>query len=167
MTVSQKKIEKCSQNPSFYISLWQKIFKTRFIDQKMSILVRQNKGTSFLLSTAGHEMIGAVAALCLKPKKDWALPYYRDRAFVIALGCPTQEILEAFLARDCDHHSGGRMMPDHFSYKEFNIPCRSSIVGSHSQVPVTKVKVEVLQVSGCGYRRLDRITAFVDPMVNF
>jgi 2-oxoisovalerate dehydrogenase E1 component len=155
MTVSQEKIEKSLQQKTFTYSLWQKIYETRLIDQKMAILVKQNKGTSFLLSTAGHEMVGACAALCLTPKKDWALPYYRDRAFVIGLGCPSQEIIEAFLARDIEHHSGGRMMPDHFSHKEFNIPVRSSVVAGQYLQAVgvalgiqLKGKDEVVYVSG-------------------
>lgn len=105
------------------------IYKTRFIDDKMGNLVKQNKGTTFFLSAKGHEIIGAVASLFLK-KEDWALPYYRDRACAIGLGSSMKEIFAAFLARDVDTHSGGRMMLDHFSDKEKNIPCQSSVVGS-------------------------------------
>ena len=60
---------------------------TRFADEKMYKLVRQNKGGTFHLSVIGHEMIGAVCALALNPGKDWGLPYYRDRAFAIGIGC--------------------------------------------------------------------------------
>lgn len=106
------------------------IYLTRFVDEKMSKLVRQNKGGTFHLSVMGHEMVGALAALSLKPGKDWGLPYYRDRAFAIGLGCHLKDIIGAFLARSVPHHSGGRMMPEHFSHKELNIPCQSSCVGS-------------------------------------
>ncbi len=103
---------------------------TRFVDEKMNKLVRQNKGGTFHLSVQGHEMVGALAALHLKPRFDWGLPYYRDRAFAIGLGCPIEEILGAFLARAVPHHSGGRMMPEHFSHKSLRIPVQSSVVGS-------------------------------------
>jgi len=110
----------------------------RMIDEKMEKLVRQNKGATFQLSVKGHEMVGALCALAMTPGTDWAYPYYRDRAFALGLGCTTQEILAAFLARDIEHHSGGRMMPDHFSHKPLRMPCQSSCVGS-----------QYLQAVGC------------------
>ncbi len=106
------------------------VYLTRFVDEKMSKLVRQNKGGTFHLSVMGHEMVGAIGALALTRGKDWGLPYYRDRAFALSLGCSVTDIIGAFLARDVPHHSGGRMMPEHFSDKELNIPCQSSCVGS-------------------------------------
>lgn len=128
---------------------------TRFADDKMSKLVRQNKGGTFHLGVSGHEMIGAIAALSLIPGKDWALPYYRDRAFAIGLGCTLVDIMAAFLARDIENHSGGRMMPEHFSQKNLRIPCQSSVVGSQflHAVGVAKSAVlrganEVVYVSG-------------------
>lgn len=106
------------------------MFECRYVDDKMQKLVRQNKGGTFHLCTNGHEMIGALSALFLEPGKDWGLPYYRDRAFALGLGCSLEEILGAFLAREVKHHSGGRMMPEHFSHKPLRIPCQSSVVGS-------------------------------------
>ncbi len=106
------------------------MYLCRATDEKMKKLVRQNKGGSFQLGIAGHEMIGVVAAKAFLPGVDWAFPYYRDRAFVIGLGAPLVDIIGAFLARDVPHHSGGKMMPEHFSHKELNIPCQSSCVGS-------------------------------------
>lgn len=103
---------------------------TRFMDDKMNKLVRQNKGATFHISVAGHEMIGALSALSLIPGTDWAFPYYRDRAFAIGLGCSLEDLLAAFLAREIPNHSGGRMMPEHFSQKNLRIPCQSSVVGS-------------------------------------
>ncbi len=106
------------------------IYTTRFIDEKMNNLVKQNKGTSFFLTAKGHEIVGAVASSVLEEGKDFALPYYRDRAFAIGFNCPIKEIFAAFLARDIENHSGGRMMLDHFSDKAKKIPCQSSVVGS-------------------------------------
>lgn len=103
---------------------------TRSMDDKMSKMVRQNKGGTFHLAVSGHEMIGVLSGLALTPGTDWGLPYYRDRAFAIGLGCSLVDILAAFLARDIPNHSGGRMMPEHFSQPELRIPCQSSCVGS-------------------------------------
>jgi 2-oxoisovalerate dehydrogenase E1 component len=103
---------------------------TRLMDEKMSKLVRQNKGGTFHLPVSGHEMIGAVSALSLTSGKDWGLPYYRDRAFAIGIGASLTDLLGAFLARAVPHHSGGRMMPEHFSDTNLRLPCQSSVVGS-------------------------------------
>lgn len=106
------------------------IYRARLMDEKMQKLVRQNKGGTFHLYAGGHELIGVLSGLALTSGKDWGLPYYRDRAFAIGLGCDLSEMFGAFLAREVPHHSGGRMMPDHFSHKELRIPCQSSVVGS-------------------------------------
>lgn len=131
------------------------LYKARFTDEKMSYLARQNKGGSFHLYTKGHEIVGIVAGMALIPGKDWALPYYRDRAVAIALGCDLSELFGAFLARKVPHHSGGKMMPDHFSHKPLRIPCQSSCVGSQflQAVGVARgvqlaAKSDVVYVSG-------------------
>ena len=131
------------------------IHLTRFMDEKMGKLVRQNKGATFHMPVAGHELIGALSALALIPGTDWAFPYYRDRAFAIGLGCSLEDLLAAFLAREIPNHSGGRMMPDHFSQKNLRIPCQSSVVGSQFLQAVGVAKsiqlrgaAEVVYVSG-------------------
>jgi len=106
------------------------LYQTRLVDEKMGKLVRQNKGGTFHLSVMGHEMVGVVCAQALEPGKDWALPYYRDRAFAIGFGCSLKDLIGVFLTRAVSHHSGGRMMPEHFSHKGLRIPCQSSCVGS-------------------------------------
>lgn len=57
--------------------------RTRFADEKMQKLIRQNKGGTFHLCVNGHELVGALSAVALTPFKDWGLPYYRDRAFAL------------------------------------------------------------------------------------
>lgn len=106
------------------------MYLTRLADEKMSKLVRQNKGGTFHLSVIGHEMVGAVCGVGMISGRDWALPYYRDRAVAIGLQCGLVDLFGSFLARDVPHHSGGRMMPEHFSHKGLNIPVQSSCVGS-------------------------------------
>lgn len=131
------------------------MYHTRLTDDKMAKLVRQNKGGTFHLCDSGHEMIGAVSALSLIPGTDWGYPYYRDRAFAIGLGCTLKDLFAAFLARDIPNHSGGRMMPDHFSQVDLRIPCQSSVVGSQFLQAVGSAKGaqlrgtnEVVYVSG-------------------
>lgn len=103
---------------------------TRYMDEKCFKLSRQNKGGTFQLSVAGHELVGVVAAHSLIPGKDWGLPYYRDRGFALGIGSSLTDLLGAFLARAVPHHSGGRMMPEHFVHKQLRMPCQSSCVGS-------------------------------------
>lgn len=112
------------------LKVMEMLYLTRAADEKMHKLVRQNKGGTFHLSGLGHEMTGVVCGLSLQPGKDWGLPYYRDRAFAIGLGCSITDIIGACLARAVPYHSRGRMMPEHFSQKNLRIPCQSSCVGS-------------------------------------
>ena len=113
-----------------YLNVLRGLYLARYVDEKMQKLVRQNKGGTFHLYTGGHELIGVMSGMALQAGKDWGFPYYRDRAFAIGLGCDLSELFGAFLGREVAHHSGGRMMPDHFSHKELRIPCQSSVVGS-------------------------------------
>jgi 2-oxoisovalerate dehydrogenase E1 component len=106
------------------------LYVSRFADEKMAILAKQNKGGTFQLSAAGHELIGVVCAQMLISGKDWGLPYYRDQGFALGLGCDLTELFGVFLGRSTKNHSGGRMMPHHYSDKERRIVCQSSVVGS-------------------------------------
>ncbi|NGX59445.1 MAG: 2-oxoisovalerate dehydrogenase subunit beta [Chlamydiae bacterium] len=131
------------------------MYLTRFLDEKMTKLARQNKGGNFHLSSLGHEMIGTMCGLALKAGHDWALPYYRDRPFAVGFGVDLKDMLAAFLAREIPYHSGGRMMPEHFTHKEMHIPCQSSVVGAQflQAVGVAKgiqisKKEEIVYVSG-------------------
>lgn len=139
----------------FCVQTLKVMLRSRLLDEKMNKLVRQNKGGTFFLSNAGHEMIGALAALTLRSGKDWFFPYYRDRTLVIGLGTTSTEILQTAMGREGEHHSGGRMMPEHFSDRSKRIVCQSSVVGSQylQAVGVAKSiqlagKEEVVYVSG-------------------
>ncbi len=103
---------------------------SRLTDDKMAKLAKQNKGGTFQLSSAGHELVGTVCAQALVPGKDWGLPYYRDQPFALGLGCELNELFGVFLGRATKNHSSGRMMPHHYSHKELRILCQSSVVGS-------------------------------------
>lgn len=112
------------------LAILKTLYLSRFSDEKMAILAKQNKGGTFQLSAAGHELVGAVAATHLIRGKDWSFPYFRDQAFAISLGCDLSELFGAFLGRKTKNHSSGRMMPYHYSEKALRIFCQSSVVGS-------------------------------------
>ncbi len=128
---------------------------SRLTDQKMEKLVKQNKGGTFQLSAAGHEMIGAVASTALRPGKDWACCYNRDQPMAFGLGCDLVEAFAIFMGREAEHHSKGRMMPYHFSHKALRMPPQSSVVATQflPAVGIAKGiqlegKDEVVYVSG-------------------
>jgi 2-oxoisovalerate dehydrogenase E1 component len=128
--VLQKNILHLSAAEKLKFEVYRKMLISRFTDEKMAKLVKQNKGGTFQLSAAGHELVGVLSAALLTSGKDWSLPYYRDQPFAIGLGCDLAEIFGVFLGRSTKNHSGGRMMPHHFSHKELRIFCQSSVVGS-------------------------------------
>lgn len=106
------------------------LYLSRFADEKMAHLAKQNKGGTFQLSAAGHELVGVVCAQSLISGKDWGLPYYRDQGFALGIGCDLTELFGVFLGRATKNHSGGRMMPHHYSDKSKRVICQSSVVGS-------------------------------------
>lgn len=112
------------------LSILKLLYISRFADEKMAKLAKQNKGGTFQLSSAGHELVGVVSALALESGKDWGMPYYRDQGFALALGCELEELFGVFLGRATKNHSSGRMMPHHYSDKSRRIFCQSSVVGS-------------------------------------
>ncbi|MCH9626036.1 MAG: 1-deoxy-D-xylulose-5-phosphate synthase [Chlamydiales bacterium] len=128
---------------------------SRFADEKMAKLAKQNKGGTFQLSAAGHELVGVTCAQMLKSGKDWGLPYYRDQGFALGIGCNLTELFGVFLGRATKNHSSGRMMPHHYSDKEKRVICQSSVVGSQFLHAVGKAlaiknlrRDEVVYVSG-------------------
>lgn len=143
------------ENRSLGLQILHQLYITRTVDQKMQKLAKQNKGGTFHLCMNGHELIGIIAASSLIPKTDWALPYYRDRAFVIGIGAKLVDLFASFLAKQSINHSSSKQMPEHFSDKELRIPCQSSVVGSQflQAVGIAKAislqkKPEVVYVSG-------------------
>ncbi|MDN3503983.1 MAG: thiamine pyrophosphate-dependent enzyme [Rhabdochlamydiaceae bacterium] len=122
-------IKRCTKK-SHELTTYESMLLCRFVDDKMTKVIRQNKGGSFHLCANGHELIGTLSALALTPGKDWGLPYYRDRAFALGLGALSKHLFATLMGRQLPHHSGGRQMPEHFSHKALRIPCQSSVVGS-------------------------------------
>lgn len=121
---------KQSVSVEFLVGVLRDVLRTRVFDEKALLLAKQNQGGTFHLSSMGHEMVGVVAASLFTKGKDWGLPYYRDRGFAIGIGANVTDLMGAFLARATKNHSGGRMMPEHYTDAALRLPCQSSCVGS-------------------------------------
>ncbi len=102
---------------------------SRHIDNKVMNLLRQGK-SFFHIPGSGHEAAQVAFGLAMIPGKDWAFPYYRDLSFMLSLGIKPEEIFLHMLAKEKDPMSGGRQMPCHWGYKEFNVPTQSSPTGT-------------------------------------
>jgi 2-oxoisovalerate dehydrogenase E1 component len=103
--------------------------RARRNDEKAIVLYKQNK-CHFQIGCAGHEAIQVAAAQALKPKYDWAYPYYRDMAFCAAWGMTNREFLLNAMNKAADPNSGGRQMPMHYGHKDLNIINQSSPTGT-------------------------------------
>lgn len=111
------------------LAVYRNMVLARRLDEKMLILLRQGK-SFFHIGCSGHEAAQLAAAAVLRPGEDWAYPYYRDAAFCLGLGMTARDQLLSFLARRDDPNSGGRQMPQHYSYRELRIMSQSSSTGT-------------------------------------
>lgn len=114
------------------IDMYKTMLRSRKFDERGLLLQRAGK-INFHVSGIGQEAAQVGAAFALKKQKDYFLPYYRDYAFVLALGMTTKELMLSIFAKADDPTSGGRQMPGHFSYKKHHIVTGSSPVTT--QVP--------------------------------
>jgi len=101
----------------------------RKLDEKAITLYKQNK-SFFHIGCAGHEAVQVAAAKQMVGKVDFSYPYYRDLAFVLALGMTPKEIMLNVLSKADDPNSGGMQMPMHYGHKDLKIVSQSSPTGT-------------------------------------
>ncbi len=111
------------------LNVYRTMHVSRRLDEKMLILLKQNKGF-FHIGCAGHEAIQLAAAATMKPGHDWACPYYRDMSLALGFGMTARDLLSAHLSKVTDT-SHGKQMPSHFNSKELNIFTVSSALGAN------------------------------------
>ena len=105
------------------------VFLSRKTDDAEISMKKQNKAF-FQISGAGHEGILSAAAKVLKPKHDYFIPYYRDRALCLGLGVTPYEMLCQANGNTGDTASHGRQMPAHWGNVKLNIVSKSSCTGT-------------------------------------
>jgi len=111
------------------VELLENVYTSRKVDDAEITMKKQSKAY-FQISGAGHEGILSAAAKVLKPKHDWFLCYYRDRALCLGLGVTPYEMLCQANANVGDKASHGRMMPAHWGHVDLNIVNKSSCTGT-------------------------------------
>jgi 2-oxoisovalerate dehydrogenase E1 component alpha subunit len=92
----------------------------RRIDEIMWTLRRQGKG-HFVVSSAGHEAIGAAAGLAVDLEKDFLAPHYRDLTACLAWGLQPREVMAHYFGRAADPCTGGRQPYAHWGSMERRI----------------------------------------------
>jgi len=91
-------------------------------------------------TSRGHEAIQVALGMQLLPQ-DYAFPYYRDDAMLLALGMEPYDLMLQLLAKKDDPFSGGRTYYSHPSLKDDDkpkIPHQSSATGMQA-IPATGV----------------------------
>ena len=101
----------------------------RRLDDRMWALNRQGR-VPFVVSSSGHEGAQVGAALALDRAVDWSVPYYRDLAFMVALGMTPEELFLGLFAKEGDPSSSGRQMPSHWSLPRLRVFSHSSVIGT-------------------------------------
>jgi len=111
------------------VAMLRNVYVSRKLDDT-EIQMRKQSKAFFQISSAGHEGILTAAAKVLKPKHDWFICYYRDRALCTGLGVTPYEMLCQANGNEGDTSSHGRQMPAHWGNVNLNIVNKSSCTGT-------------------------------------
>lgn len=113
------------------IGIYRNMVLSREVDDEEIRL--KNKGLIFFqINGAGHEAVLTAAGMVLRPKQDWFLPYYRDRALCLQLGMTPYEMFLTAVAAADEPAGAGRQMPSHWGHPGLHILNQSSCTGSQS-----------------------------------
>lgn len=109
------------------------MYRNSYLSRKLDdaeITMKKQSKAFFQISGAGHEGILSAVAKVLKPKYDYFIPYYRDRALCTGLGVTAYEMLCQANGNTGDTASHGRQMPAHWGNVKLNIINKSSCTGT-------------------------------------
>jgi 2-oxoisovalerate dehydrogenase E1 component len=115
--------------PEVLRTLYEKMLYTFYVEERTKVFVKQNK-CSFHASSRGHEKLQIAMAMLLQPGKDWFYPYYREKALMVGLGMPLEDIFLGMLSREGDPNSNGRNMSEHFSSRALRVVSPTACTGT-------------------------------------
>jgi 2-oxoisovalerate dehydrogenase E1 component alpha subunit len=95
------------------LSAYRWMLVARRIDDAMWRLRRQGRG-HFVVSSAGHEAIGAAAGLAVDREQDFLAPHYRDLSACLAWGLQPRDVMAHYFGRAADPCTGGRQPYAHW-----------------------------------------------------
>jgi 2-oxoisovalerate dehydrogenase E1 component len=128
----EKKLEqakKAGLTKNDLIGFLKNIYVSRKLDDA-EIQMRKMSKAYFQISGAGHEGVLTALGKILRPKYDYVIGYYRDRALCTALGVTPYEMLCQANGNIGDTASHGRQMPAHWGNVRLNIVNKSSCTGT-------------------------------------
>ncbi|MDQ3809987.1 MAG: thiamine pyrophosphate-dependent dehydrogenase E1 component subunit alpha [Chloroflexota bacterium] len=106
--------------PQQLLRAYRWMLMARRIDETLWILRRQGKG-HFVVSPAGHEAVGAAAALAVDLAQDFLAPHYRDMTACLAWGLSARDVLAHYFGRASDPCTAGRQPFAHWGSRERRI----------------------------------------------
>src|SRR5438093_425940 len=121
--------------PDLFLQLYEKMLRAYFVEEQCRLFVRAGK-CSFYASARGHEKVQIAVSMLLQPGKDWFFPYYREKALMVGLGMPLDEIFQGMLSREGDINSLGRNMSEHFSSPALRVVSPTACTGTQFLIAV-------------------------------
>ncbi|MGB0678443.1 MAG: thiamine pyrophosphate-dependent dehydrogenase E1 component subunit alpha [Polyangiales bacterium] len=109
------------------VSIYQAMWRTRHIDQRLERLQRQGR-IGFHVGSLGEEA-AIVAAAAALTEQDWILPCYREFGALLWRGFALQALIHNAYGNAADTVHG-RQMPDHVTSKALRFLSVSSPVGT-------------------------------------
>src|SRR2546422_1492155 len=121
--------------PDLFLQLYEKMLRAYFVEEQCRLFVRAGK-CAFYASARGHEKVQIAVSMLLQPGKDWFFPYYREKALMVGLGMPLDEIFQGMLSREGDTNSLGRNMSEHFSSPALRVVSPTACTGTQFLIAV-------------------------------
>jgi len=128
--------------PELLRALYEKMLYLYYVEERTKVFVKSNK-CSFHASSRGHEKLQIGVSMLLEPGKDWFFPYYREKALMVGLGMPLEDIFLGMLSREGDPNSNGRNMSEHFSSKPLRVVSPTACTGTQYLQAVGMAKAVV------------------------
>src|SRR6266704_5228973 len=154
MAVNKAPADQAGVDPDIYLAMYERMLRAFYVEEQCRVFVRAGK-CAFYASARGHEKVQIALSMLLQPGRDWFFPYYREKALMVGLGMPLDEIFQGMLSREGDTNSLGRNMSEHFSSRALRVVSPTACTGTQFLIAVgmgmavkADQKDEIVYVSG-------------------